>query len=200
MKRRIQSGWIIITLILLVSTGIRAQEAYSTLSYSIGIPTGDMADFVETASWRGVAFDYNNLLGQNFALGIGFSWQTFYEELGFQTLTDGTVNLSGSQYNYVNSFPVHLTGSYFFQSESFITPFAGLGVGTIYNMTDLDIGIFRFEENAWQFSVRPEVGMQFEVNYRTGARVSARYFHAFEAENLGSYSHLALTVGIVWIY
>jgi hypothetical protein len=200
-KKFIQTGWsMFLVLFLFLSTGTRAQEAYSTLSYSVGIPAGDMSDFVESTSWRGVAFDYNYLLGKNFSIGIGFSWQTFYEELGYQTLKDGTINVSGSQYNYVNSFPVHLTGSYFFQSESIITPFAGIGVGTIYNMTNLDIGVFRFEENAWQFSMRPEVGMQLELNYRTAARVSGRYLHAFETANLGSFSFLALSVGFVWIY
>jgi hypothetical protein len=200
MKTQLLKLSVIVLFLVSISMSAQAQGGYSALSYSIGFPSGDMSDFTETTSFRGVAFDYNYLLSNHMSLGIGFGWQTFYDDLGYQTIPDGTARISGFQYNYVNSFPVHLTGTYFFHPENTINPFAGIGIGTIYTMTDLDIGIFRFEENQWQFSVRPEVGVQIEVNYRTAARLSARYNHAFEAGELGSYSFLALAVGIVWMY
>ncbi len=184
---------------ILGSLAAFGQGGYSTLSYTVGFPMADMKDFTDNVSGRGVAFDYNYLLNDNISIGLGVSWQTFTEDQGYQTINDGTVSLSGFQYHYVNSFPIHLTGTYFMESDG-ISPFFGLGIGTIYNMTDADIGVFRFEENEWHLSLRPEAGVQFQVNYRTGLRISARYNHAFEAGDIGSFSYFALGAGIVWMY
>lgn len=190
----------IITILMLAgSLTMFAQGGYSTLSYTVGFPMADMKDFTENVSGRGIAFDYNYLINDNFSIGLGLSWQTFTDDLGYQSIVDGTATLSGYQYHYVNSFPAHLTGTYFLDGDN-LRPFFGLGVGTIYNMTDADIGIFRFEDNVWHFSLRPEAGVQFNLNYRTGIRVSARYNHAFEAGDIGSFSYLALGAGIVWMY
>ncbi len=198
MKQIKYTIWTIL-LIAGVSAGALAQGGYSTLSYTLGFPMSDMKDFTENVSGRGVAFDYNYLVNDNISVGLGVGWQTFRDDLGYQTLVDGSASLSGYQYHYVNSFPIHVTGTYFLSTDG-LTPYFGLGVGTIYNMTDTDIGIFRFEDNVWHFSLRPEVGVQFDVNYRTGFRLSARYNYAFEAGDIGSFSYFALGAGIVWMY
>jgi len=191
---------ILITFFLLAVTMTSfSQGGYSTFSYTVGFPAADMSDFTETVSGRGIAFDHNYQLNDNMSIGLGLGWQVFTENLGYQTNVDGTASLSGNVYHYVNSFPIHVTGTYFLNGDE-IKPFIGLGVGTIYNMTDADIGVFRFEDNAWQFSLRPEAGVQFELNYRTGIRISARYNHALETSELGSFSYLALGAGIVWMY
>ncbi len=193
-------NYILFTLLLLcLPFAAMSQGGYSTLSYTVGFPMADMKDFTDQVSGRGVAFDYNYLFQDNIAIGLGVGWQTFTEELGYTTTVDGTTTLSGYEYHYVNSFPIHVTGTYFLGTDN-LRPYVGLGVGTIYNMTDADIGVFRFEENEWHFSLRPEVGVQYDLNYRTGLRLSARYNHAFSAGDIGSFSFFAIGGGIVWMY
>lgn len=199
MKRLIQHIFLIGSLTIGLAINASAQSGYSTLSYNVGFPMSDMKDFTGNVSGRGVSFDYNYLFQDNIAIGLGVSWQTFTDDLGYQSNVDGTSTISGYEYHYVNSFPIHVTGTYFMDGDSF-KPFFGLGIGTIYNMTDTDVGVFRFEDNQWHFSLRPEAGVQFDLNYRTGLRLSAKYNYAFSAGDIGSFSYFALGAGIVWMY
>jgi opacity protein-like surface antigen len=191
---------ILIAVVFLVMHGVtQAQIGYSVLSYSVGIPTADLSDFTDQVSGRGIAFDYNHFINDQYAIGLGLGWQTFYEDRGYQTVTDETANISGEVFHYVNSFPMHLTGTYFLNSSEQLKPFAAMGIGTVYNKRRQEIGLLSTDEDVWHFSLRPEVGVQYDINYNTGLRFSVRYNMAFEAGDIGNYSHLALALGFVWI-
>ncbi len=184
---------------LLMHVVAQAQIGYSVLSYSFGIPTADLSDFTNQVSGRGIAFDYNQFVNDQLALGVGFGWQVFYEEQGYQTITDETSNISGEVFHYVNSFPMHVTGTYFLNSEDQLRPFVGMGIGTVYSNRRQEIGLLSINHNVWHFSVRPEAGIHYDINYNTGLRFSVRYNMAFDAGDIGNYSHLDLALGIVWI-
>lgn len=184
---------------LLLTGQIKAQDRFTSLALNIGIPMGDTKNFVEEATARGLSFDYNKLINENLAVGGGIAWEVFYQEMGQTTTTVETSSVTGLEYRYMNSFPLHLTGTWFFTPEKAFTPYAGLGVGTIYDRQDKDIGIYRYKEDAWHLSFRPEVGFQYDINNFTGLRFGVRYNQAFAAGNIDASSYLAVTLGVVWI-
>jgi opacity protein-like surface antigen len=185
--------------IALVSCGVALHaQNMSTIMYNVGIGTGDLGEYIEPASFRGASFDYQYLVTDNIAVGFGIGWQTFYENKGFQTVTDGSSTLSGFQYRYLNSFPFHLTGTYFVDTGGDVKPYVGLGIGTIYNVRNTDMGLFTFETNQWHFSFRPEAGVQYDFSYTFAMRLNVRYVQGFNTSDLDGQNYIAVGVGFVF--
>ena len=182
---------------LLFSVSSVAQSKFA-LTYSIGFPTGETSDYFESTSWRGINLDYHYFIQENLAIGFSTGWQVFSDNRGFVTETEGTETISGYRYNYLNSFPVLVTGSYFFDSSGKLSPFASLGIGLTYNELEQDIGLFRDSRTGWPFTVRPEIGMDYEVNYNFGIRAAFTYNYVASGNELPSLPYFALKVGLVW--
>ncbi|GGZ75239.1 outer membrane beta-barrel protein [Algibacter mikhailovii] len=183
--------------LLAASFTTAAQDKYS-LNYIIGFPTGEASEFISSTSWRGIGFDYVHELDRNWAIGGSISWQTFYEDIGYQTTENGTETVSAKRYNYINSLPIHVTGSYYFKSSKDLTPFISLGVGAMYNRQEQDLGLYVLSSDAWQFSVRPELGVEYELRYGFGLRGALRYNYAAKSGGLDGLSHIGLALGVYW--
>ena len=168
------------------------------LTYSVGFPTGETSDFFSSTSWRGINIDYHYMLDNNFAIGFSTGWQVFNNNVGFVTETTGTSTISGFRFNYLNSFPLLATGSYFFDYSGDLSPFVSLGMGLTYSELDQDIGLFRDSVNGWPFTVRPEIGLDYEINYNVGLRASFRYNYVASGNELPSLPYFAINVGFIW--
>ena len=188
---------IAVSLVIFSATSSFAQSKFA-LTYSIGFPTGETSDYFESTSWRGVNIDYHYFIQDNLAIGFSTGWQVFDENVGFVTETDGTETVSGFRYNYLNSFPLLFTGSYFFDSSGNLSPFASLGLGLTYNELEEDIGLFQERSTGWPFTVRPEIGLDYQVNYGVGIRASFRYNYVASGNELPSLPYFAINVGLVW--
>ncbi|WP_067150054.1 outer membrane beta-barrel protein [Pseudotamlana agarivorans] len=183
------------TLVLTLSTF--AQEKYS-LSYIIGIPSGPTADFTPSTSFRGVGFDFTYMLSKELGIGASVGLQTFYDDLGKQTITDGTETTTATRYHYINSLPVYATASYFFNNSNNVTPFVSLGIGLMYNQIDEEIGVYTLEDDAWQFSMRPEIGLEYTINYGVSLRAAGRYNYAAKSGDVDGLSHFGIALGVTW--
>ncbi|MDW5288920.1 outer membrane beta-barrel protein [Formosa sp. PL04] len=190
--------FIMIVSMLTLTISAIAQDNKYNLNYIIGFPTGATADFTESTSWRGIGFDYTHMIDKQWGFGASIEMQTFYDELGKVTTTEGTETITANRYNYINSIPLYLTGSYFLNETGKFTPFVALGIGTMYNNQEQDLGLYTIEQNAWQFSMRPEIGFEYEINYGFGLRGAFRYNYASKSGDLEGFSHLGLAIGVVW--
>ena len=182
---------------LLVVFTTKAQNS-STLMYNVAVPMGDLKDFINPVSARGLSFDYQYMMTDNVALGFGIGWQVFYEDIGFFESTDGTATISGYQYRYLNSFPAHFTATYFLDNGGLVIPYGGLGIGIAYNLRNTDFGMFTIEEDAWQFSLRPEAGLLFDLSYNFAMKLNIRYVQSFKAQDLDAQNYLAFGAGFVF--
>jgi len=177
-----------------------SQKSYLSLNYSVGFPSGDMKDFTDAVSGRGAAIDYAYFIKENISVGISASWQSFYEEKGYQSFTDGTATLTGKQFNYVNTLPVYLNANYFFKAGTALKPYVGLGIGTIYASRRMDIGIFEIADDGWAFGVKPEVGVQYMLNSNCALNAAYRYNFASDIDEVGNMSYSVLQFGVAWYY
>ncbi|MGB5190223.1 acyloxyacyl hydrolase [Robiginitalea sp.] len=187
-----------IALLLLVFTTTSYAQSKFAVTYSVAFPTGETSDYFGSASWRGVGIDYSYLIQDNIGIGFSTGWQVFSDDVGYVTETDGTETVSGFRYNYLNSVPVFATGTYFFKASGKVEPYAALGIGLVYNRLEQDIGLFTNENTAWQFGLRPEVGLDYEFSYGVGLRAAVRYQYVASGSDVPSLPFFSVNVGLVW--
>lgn len=173
-------------------------QSLTAIQYSMGFGTGDLGDYIGAASFRGFTIDYRKLVQPNIGVGFEVGWNVFYEERSFDTYTQGNRSLSGKQYRYNNQFPMLFAADYYLKPGEQINPFAGLGIGTMYSLRNTDMGQYTLEEDAWNFALRPEIGVLFEANPNMSLAVTGKYYYGFEAGDLPSQSYFALSVGFVF--
>lgn len=185
------------SLLLLFSVSSLAQTKFG-ISYSIGFPTGETTDFFESTSWRGVSLDYQYFIREEFAIGFSTGWQVFNDALGYVTETTGTETVSGFRYDYLNSFPLMGTASYYLDTSGKLSPYALVGAGLVYSKFDQDTGLFRDERTGWPFGFRSEIGLDYEVGYNVELRASFRYQYAASGDELPSLPFFGVNLGLVW--
>lgn len=190
----------LITLMLVLGVGnLFAQNIYNT-SYSIGIPTADLGEYMDQASFRGIAFDYRKLVKPNLGLGVYAGWNVFYQEKPFDTYTRGNQAISGKQYRYTNSVPMMFATDYYFSPGKDLNPYIGAALGGVYTQRATDMGIYRWEEDAFSFGVTPQVGFYYKLSTFAGISFAAKYNMAFKAGDFeGNQNYLSINIGYVFL-
>lgn len=192
-----------ITLLLLTvlfAPQVRAQVGFSSLQYSVGFATGDFNKFISQESFRGATFEWRKFVTDNVGVGFELGWNAFYEELDYATYTEGTQSISGKQFRYGSVVPVLVAANYYFKAGEALNPFVGLGVGTQYSRTDLDMGIFTQQDEVWHFAVKPELGVIIKPRVDFGFIIAAKYYNAFKTKEVDTRSYFAANIGFVWEY
>ena len=148
-----------------------------------------------------MGFDYAKFIagGESTSIGFTTAWYVFNDKKPNETTTRDDIMVNGTQYRYLNSFPLLVVARQHFGSDSIIG-FGGLGLGTIHNKQRLEIGTFAFEDNQWHFALTPEVGLKIRLSYDVFWGVFARYSYSFKAGDVDSQSYLSLQTGISWMF
>lgn len=176
-----------------------AQDTYSSLHYDVSVPLSNTQDYIGRASWRGVGFDYRNRITGKFAAGFSIGWHVFNERKDFDTYTEGNVSLSGIQFRYINSFPIHANGSYYLTNEDAdFQPFIGVGIGTTAFTMRTEMGLFQSTTNSWNFSLQPEAGFLYRINYSTAFIATAKYYSIFKNNKIDAQGYLTFSIGAAW--
>lgn len=187
----------IVTLTLLVAAlTMSAQEVIWKLTYDVGVPFSSTKEFTDQVSWRGLSLDFDRFVGDNLAVGMGFSWSTFVEKESNSDYQRDNILLHGTEVRYINNIPLTVRLSWY-QALDMMELYGTLGVGTAWQETRREIGTFAFTGNYWQFAMTPEVGMIFPVgaSYLTA---KVRYVMAFETDQAPDLSYLSVGLGIAW--
>jgi len=177
--------------------------SHLTLQYSTGVGVGSTADYVSQMSFRGFSLDYKNFgISDKVAVGFDLGWNTFFQDKDYASYTskDGETTVTGKQYRYINTFPMLATADYFFQnSDSYIRPFAGLGVGTIHSIKTLDMGLYTWESTDWHFGLKPQAGVWVGFDDATKLTLSAEYLYGFKTKDVSELQYLTFNLGFVFI-
>ena len=186
--------------ILLISAVTMLQAQSNTyMTYSMGFGMGDLGNFISKTSFRGAAIDYRKLVQPNVGVGFNLGWNVFYEDKAFDTYTSGTESLSGRQFRYSNHIPMLLNADYYLNPGEKVSPFIGLGTGVMYSRRNTDMNLYTVQEEAWNFTLCPEIGVQFNSNISSATTIMLKYYYGLKAGELDeAQSYLALNVGIVF--
>jgi outer membrane protein len=186
-----------ILLFTIFSSSAYSQTSIFAMEYSMGFASGDLGDYMNTASFRGFTMDYRKMTTPNVGVGFDIGWNAFYEKLPYDTYTKGTVSLSGKQYRYSNHFPMLLAADYFLKPDQELNPYVGLGIGTMYSLRNTDMNLYTLEQDAWQFSLRPEIGFLIQPSPNVALMVCSKYYYGFKGGDLEAQGFFTINVGLV---
>ena len=192
---------ILILSLCFVTVGAVIAQSNTTIGYSIGFPVGDLSDFIQKASFRGVNMDFRKMVNPNVGVGFSVGWNVFYEEFARDTYTIDNQSITGKQFRYSNHVPMYINPAYFLKPGETVNPFVGLGIGTIYTRRNTDMNLYTIEQEAWNFALVPEVGFQYNIDDATAVSVSGKFNYGFKAGNelTTAQSYFTLNVGLSFI-
>jgi outer membrane protein W len=171
----------ILILLYSLSLGTLYAQSNVTFNYSIGFPSGDLSDFTKQVSFRGATFDFRKMVNPNIGVGFSLGWNVFYEELASDTYTVDNVSLSGKQYRYSNHIPMMINPTYYLKPGETINPYVSLGIGTMYTRRNTDMNLYTVEQEAWNFLLQPEIGMQYMLSDMNAINLSGKFNYGFKA-------------------
>jgi len=181
-----------------LSIATQSQSLYS-LNYTVGFGLGKTGDYIGSPSFRGLTFDGRGFLSDQFSIGGYFNWQTFFDELANDVYTDGTATLTGTQYRYINAFPILVQAHYYMGTDEYEPrAYVGAGIGTYKMIQRTDIGVWSIEENHWHFGMSPEVGLLYPVGMGSQLNINLKYHYVLGVDNSLDYSWIGLSVGFAW--
>ncbi|WP_319500395.1 hypothetical protein [uncultured Draconibacterium sp.] len=189
--------YIIISLLVIATIAVKAQEGTSTfVSYLPSIPLGKTADFSNNISPRGIDFEVQRFLNEELSVGFNIGWNLFREKIPEETFYYQELTITAVQFRYTNIVPLQVNVKKYFMGEGDYIPYFGFGLGTSYNETRNDVGVFSLNEDKWLFNIAPEIGMLYDMNYKAWLSVKLKYNYGFKSGDFPAQSYLSLGVGI----
>lgn len=185
--------------LLITSKSYGQQESYMSLQYGVSFGTGDLGDYVSKASWRGILLEYRATMSDNLMVGAEVGWNVFYEKKDYDTYTIDTESLSGVQFRTQNVVPILASADYLIMPLSALKPYVGLGVGTMFNERSTDMGMYRWTQNSWQFALKGELGLLYQLNYTSSIKFAAKYYNGFKTNSLDGQGYFSLSLGMAWV-
>lgn len=185
--------------VMILASNANAQSL-TTVSYSMGIGTGNLGEYTPQFSGRGMTLDFREMVQSNIGVGFSLGWNVFYDELPYDTYTIDNRSLSGRQYRTVNAAPLMVAADYYFNPGNDFNPFLGIGVGGIYYQRDTDMGIYRLNQNAFTFGFVPQAGFHYSLNSSSALSFAVKYNLGLAGGDFdNSQSYLSLNIGFLFL-
>jgi outer membrane protein len=125
------------------------------------------------------------------------AWNVFYEKKDYDSYTSGTQTLTGVQYRYQNQVPLLAAIDFVFMSEKKFQPYLGLGLGTMYSERSTQMGIWYVEENPWQFALKPEAGLMYNMATGSALKLGFKYYAGMGGD-LGTQGYFTISLGFAF--
>jgi len=183
-----------------IHTAFGQHHGVFIISYPIGFPMDDLNDYIDKPSFRGINLEWGKEVSPNVIAEIETGWNVFYQEQPTQVYTEGTASISGKQFRYTNSVPIIAGAKWVLKSSNNLVPYAGVGLGTMYSDRSTDFGLYRISTDAWQFCIRPELGITFKSRNGPSAMLGVKYYSSFNSSDLDGQSFLTINIGVVFPY
>ncbi len=187
----------IIATICISALGLSGQDVKWKLTYDVSFPLSGTKEFTNNVSWRGIAMDFDRLINDNVAVGLGVSWNVFLEKEPDSYYERDDALIHGTQVRYINSIPMLARFSWYQPVSSFEAYFTA-GVGTVWHQRRRHIGMWAFEGNYWQFALSPEAGVIFPVGRWSYLTAKLKYMQGFKTSEGPALSYLGIGVGFAW--
>lgn len=191
----------IVSIIALFSSSGFSQSLFS-VSYDIGLPMGNTSDYIGNPSFRGFGIEARAFINDNLTYGGSFNWAVFYEEIGpqeWEGVIEETGTVFGTQYRYINSFPIMGTLHYYFGEWDATRLYIGGGLGAQKIDQRTDFGLYTDNKDKWRFGFAPEVGVLIPVNFNSSINLSAKYQYAVKAGDHDAVSYLNFKIGFAFM-
>ncbi|HET9235368.1 MAG TPA: hypothetical protein VFP10_14640 [Candidatus Eisenbacteria bacterium] len=198
MKRHLVRLFVLVPGMLLVLAGsAAAQEWLWGLSYGFSVPTGNTKDFTDDFSWRNINLEGRRIdENRKMSLGLIASWNVFFEKSNRTSeLLSVPGSVTGTQYRYINSWPILANAHYYFGEPYGVRPFVGINLGAYIIEARTEIGLVAAAETNVHFGGAPEIGLAVPRGHQIWF-LNARYHAIMKAGNVPSQNYLAVSLGV----
>ena len=182
--------------IIISTLTLNGQEVIWKMTYDLGFPFASTREFADQVSWRGLSLDLDRFLNDNLAVGTSFSWSVFLEKEPDSYYERDKVLMHGTQVRYINNIPMLARVAWYQPMDGF-EPYFSLGMGTVWQETRREIGVYAFKGSYWQFALKPELGVVVPVG-NTYAVLKLAYVQGFKTQNAPALSYMNLGIGFAW--
>lgn len=169
MKRIIINSTLAIVLIV-ASLSLQAQDKLMfKIGYNPGFPVGSFKDFMGKNSFRGYLGEISYPVTGRLKVGLGVSYNDFYEKLPRQLyqMSEGTVSAVVS--NSIQTTPIIIKAAYDLTKTGWIRPYAGIGGGFDLITYAQYFGEFGEKKSAFKPAAVAEAGVTIPFNRETRA-------------------------------
>ncbi len=146
-------------------TEYRPASTLFTMGYQMSQPLGQLHDYIDSASFRGVTFDWRSKVAKDFSAGLRFNWNRFnqtFSNLTMATTTGGT--LTAPVFRYADQFALEGIAHYYFGgSDSIFTPYLGVGIGGVWSSSFQQTADLGNSQSGFYFITSPEVGLMITL-------------------------------------
>lgn len=191
MKKLISAG----CLVLVMAVPALSQEWFWGATWGMSIPGGETADFIDGTHFRNFGLEGRKFVSPNTSVGLSLNWSVMNEETTEATEIPGGA-VWGTQFRYINAFPLLVTAHKYFGDDESMMFFVGAGVGAYAVERRVEIGLFAVDADTWHFGLAPEVGLLKAIGWRAKGFLNARYHFTSEAEGY-EYQWWDIRIGIV---
>ena len=199
MHNKVRVTMLTLALLLMASApGLAQDRMFMGVTYQVAMPTGDTKAFSDDVSFRNIGLEWRNIVQPNISLGLAVGWNVF-AELTDEVVSVGDYDASGTQFRYVNAFPMLLTAHYYLGSAGTLKPrpYFGVGAGTYYIENRLEAGLTAIKTDAWHLGVAPEAGVVLPINRYSSAYVNGKFNYGLEAGDI-THSYWTFAFGMAW--
>ena len=189
--------YILTVLLIIWASTAYSQTNYLGFSYSMSVPLGGIENYISAGSFRGANLDGIMEVNEKYAVGFALGWNTFFEKRINETFNKDNYSLTGTQYRYLNAFPILVRGMYEFGAQYGIRPYAGAGLGLTGDISRTDVGLYSFKKTAFHFTMAPELGIIIPVN-EGSVTANIRYVYGVKARDLDHISYLSFSLGYMF--
>ena len=196
--------YILISGLLIVASksAILAQSRSITMvNYNPSVTLGDVTNFIDEFSFRGVNVDSRYFIDPNITVGFKAGWNVYRQEsdgIASEVITQGNnvLTISAKQYKYINMYPILLSGHYHFGVRGAPRPYIGLGAGAYHVTRRVEMGLFSSQTDKLHFGVAPMVGVILPTNSRSWVHFGVQYNQVLKSGEYDGMSNLSLDLGV----
>ena len=170
-------------------------ETIIIVNYLPSVSFGEIADFTDMFSSRGIDFEVNYFVAEDLSVGFVGSWNIFQAKVVGESFEYKEWLVTGTQFRYTNTVPLNVNVKKYF-GDNDVVPYVGVGLGTMYAKKSGDVGVFTFSDDKWLLNVAPEIGMLYDISRNNVLSLKLKYNYGLKAGDFPSISYVSFGVGI----
>jgi hypothetical protein len=182
-------------LFLFCAAGLYAQERMQMkVGYNFSVPAGaSFKDAVSKPSFRGIAGEITYPLNERIRVGLGASFNDYYQKYPREVYTTNEGHISAVMTNSIQTTPILAKLNYEFGKKGFLHPYAGLGAGINWVMYSQYLGEFPDSKSAIKPAISGTAGVNvpFGENKLAGFNLGASFnylpFNYNDIKNLNNW-------------
>jgi hypothetical protein len=164
-------AYTILVLVLSVGySGIQAQQKIQfKIGYNTGMPVGAFKDFMAKNSFRGFLGELSYPVNDRLKVGLGVSFNDYYEKLPRQLYETKEGTISAVVSNSIQTTPVLFKANYELTQGNFIRPYIGVGAGFNFIGYSQYLGEFGEKKTSFKPAAAAAAGLNIPFNKETRA-------------------------------